>query len=298
MNATQRAEWLERRRNGVGSSDAPAILGVSPWATSLDVYLDKTGATNGKTVTKEMEWGLRHEPAIAAAYEDRTGCPLFTAGMICQHSQFPWMLASLDRIRKDPDDKRIVELKTCNPFTADEWGEEGTDQIPRTYIVQVQHQMAVTGYDLADVAVLIGLADFRIYTVPRCQPLIDVMIEREREFLDKVQSRTPPEPDWRHHVTLDTIRLLFGIEDETIHLDETAIDLVNRHEEAKARESAAKSDKDRAKAELLYMMRTASRAELLDGTVLSRKEVHRKAYHVKETSYLDFRIKRAKEILV
>ena len=38
-----RTEWLAERRKGVTSTDIAAIAGQSPWATALDVYLDKLG---------------------------------------------------------------------------------------------------------------------------------------------------------------------------------------------------------------------------------------------------------------
>lgn len=34
-------DWLEYRRQGIGGSDAAAILGVSPFATARDLYYDK-----------------------------------------------------------------------------------------------------------------------------------------------------------------------------------------------------------------------------------------------------------------
>ena len=34
-------DWLEYRRQGIGGSDAAAILGISPFATARDLYYDK-----------------------------------------------------------------------------------------------------------------------------------------------------------------------------------------------------------------------------------------------------------------
>ena len=46
VNAAEHAAWLEGRRQGIGSSDAPAVLGLSPWACALDVYSSKVEGTS------------------------------------------------------------------------------------------------------------------------------------------------------------------------------------------------------------------------------------------------------------
>ncbi len=36
-----REEWLAYRRQGLGGSDAAAVLGISPFRTAVDLYYDK-----------------------------------------------------------------------------------------------------------------------------------------------------------------------------------------------------------------------------------------------------------------
>ncbi|MDP3766551.1 MAG: YqaJ viral recombinase family protein, partial [Dehalococcoidia bacterium] len=68
------AAWLAARRAGIGGTDAAAILGLSPFRTPLDVYLDKTGAAQDeRTETQPMRWGKALEPVIAEAVEERIG---------------------------------------------------------------------------------------------------------------------------------------------------------------------------------------------------------------------------------
>lgn len=68
-----RQSWLEARRTGIGASDAPAIAGLSPWKTALAVYADKVNGAADHPLTPAQAWGLRLEPAIAAAYSEQTG---------------------------------------------------------------------------------------------------------------------------------------------------------------------------------------------------------------------------------
>ena len=53
--AMTREDWLQERRRGIGGSEAAAILGLSPWATPLDVYLDKIGEGEEVEETEAMQ---------------------------------------------------------------------------------------------------------------------------------------------------------------------------------------------------------------------------------------------------
>jgi predicted phage-related endonuclease len=47
---------------------------------------------------------------------------------------------------------------------AKEWGEQGTNQIPASYLYQVAYYSAICNVEKVDIAVLIGGQEFRIYT--------------------------------------------------------------------------------------------------------------------------------------
>ena len=38
-----RVEWLEARKDGLGASDAAALLGLSPWKTNVQLWEEKCG---------------------------------------------------------------------------------------------------------------------------------------------------------------------------------------------------------------------------------------------------------------
>lgn len=193
-----RAEWLQARRRGIGGSDAPAVVGVSPWRTPLDVYEDKIGEAPEREDNEAMAWGRALEPVIRQAYSDRTGRAVRLPGMLA-HPRHDWMLANLDGIAEN----RVLEIKTAR--TAKGWGDEGSDMIPLPYLIQVQHYMIVTACPVADVAVLIGGSDFRLYEVPADDELQAGIIEQEAELWDRIQRRDPPDP-----VTFAEVRKRFG----------------------------------------------------------------------------------------
>lgn len=184
-----RSQWLEQRRTGVGGSDVAAILGLSKWRTPLDVYLDKRGQGAPQPDNEAMRWGRYLEPVVRQAYADETGRELLVLPYIVRHPVHAHMLATLDGFTSDG---RIFEAKTTR--TGEGWGEPGSDDIPQPYLLQIQHYMEVTGFAVADVAVLIGGSDFRIYEVPADCELQQMLVQAEAEFWACVQRAEPPEP--------------------------------------------------------------------------------------------------------
>jgi putative phage-type endonuclease len=162
-------------------------MGLSKWATPLSVYLEKIGEGQPVEETPAMHWGTALEPVILSAYQDQTGLQIAAPGLL-RHDKHPFVIGTPDGIAVD----RIVEAKTAR--SAEGWGEPGSDEIPEPYILQVQHYMMLTGKALADVAVLIGGSDFRVYTVPADPELQGMMLDAEASFWSRVQDRIPPEP--------------------------------------------------------------------------------------------------------
>jgi len=182
-------EQLERRRHGLGGSDAPVVVGLSKWRTPFQLWQEKRGLVDSSVDENEaMRWGNILEPVIRQRYADETGC-VVTVPDTLTHPTHPYMLAHVDGMT---DSGRVLEIKTARDARG--WGESGTDEIPPAYIIQVQHCLAVTGAEIADVAALLSGQDFRIYYVPRNQDLIDMLIEQEAAFWEMVQSETPPPP--------------------------------------------------------------------------------------------------------
>lgn len=183
-----RSEWLAGRRLGIGGSDVAPILGLSPWRTPYQVWEEKTGRSTESHQSDAMYWGTLLEDDIAQAYATKTGLTIVKPDCSFRRADLPFMLANLDGLASDG---RVVEIKTAS--RGDSWGEPGTDEIPDYYMTQVQHYLAVTGRELADVAVLIAGRDFRIYHVKADAELQQMLIEQEAAFWELVKSDTPPE---------------------------------------------------------------------------------------------------------
>jgi putative phage-type endonuclease len=172
MDTTERAKWLADRRTGIGGTDIAAILSLSPYAGPIDVWMDKKSLSTPKTETPEMRMGKKMESVIRELYEEETGFTVIQPGL-CVHDSNPIIIGTPDGLVSPTSalERRILEIKTSR--SSQGWGEAGTDQIPQHYLLQCIHYMAVCDCDYADVAVLIGGSDFRIYNLQR-----DVELER------------------------------------------------------------------------------------------------------------------------
>lgn len=185
-------EWLEARLDGIGSSDAAVIAGERGSVFAL--WALKTRQAEPEPFdeqTRQMfDMGHRLEPVIADVYTERTGRPLRRVNQMLQHRDVEWAYASLDRVSAVKNERRIVELKT-NPWTR--WGIG--EPVPGDVQAQVQHQLFVTGYDVADVAVLIRGYELHIHEIPRDDVFIDNLVWLETEFMGWVKSGTRPPVD-------------------------------------------------------------------------------------------------------
>ena len=178
------------RMSGIGGSDAAIIAGISPWMTPLELYKIKIGEDASSEQSSAMHFGQKLERIVADEYARRTGSKLKNENKTFRHPNYGWMMAHIDRI---VNGEKILECKTASAYSADLWGESGSDEYPEYYKYQVQHYMCVTGYRNADIAVLIGGNDFRIYNVLRDDELIEYIVTKEKKFWDCVQTREEPE---------------------------------------------------------------------------------------------------------
>ena len=86
-----KAEWLRLRRNGIGGSDAAAIMGLSPWRTAMDVWLEKTGEfTRDDEENEQMYWGTVLEAVVAEEFTRRTGLKTRRRNAILQSRKYPF----------------------------------------------------------------------------------------------------------------------------------------------------------------------------------------------------------------
>lgn len=195
-NMTDKEKWHFERRLGIGGSDVAAILGMSPYKTAHHVWLEKTGRIEPEDLSRneKVHFGNVLEDVVAQEYTRRTKNKVQRHHQPYVHDQQPWLRANVDRIVVGK--RRLLECKTASAFTAkNNWGPSGSDQVPESYLLQVTHYMNVVGYDRADLAVLIGGNEFRIYHFKLNHDLNELVNQHLRDFwFHHVVADIPPEP--------------------------------------------------------------------------------------------------------
>lgn len=178
-------EWLELRKSKIGASDAPVILGVSPWKSPYQLWQEKLGLSNDHQMNSSMKRGHDLEPVALEKYNETVGYKL--SPTVVFHPKIEWMMASLDGLSEDR--KIAVEIK-C-PGKEDHFiASQG--RIPDKYFPQLQHQLAVIGLPMIH---YFSFSDenFHLVEVHRDEKYIEHLISEEGAFWNKVQNFECPE---------------------------------------------------------------------------------------------------------
>ena len=301
----EREEWLQQRKAGLGGSDIGAILGLSKFRTPVDVWMEKTGRTAGQDETLQMRFGSYAEDFVAHEYSAKTGRAVQRFTTMLHHSTAP-ILGNVDRLVIPEGQKRAahqreirtdrgLECKTVSAFATyndDEWGPEGTDQVPASYLVQCATYMALTGCQFWDLAALFGNQEVRIYNLNRDQDLEEEVIARADEWWTKhVIADVAPEP-----ICLSDVKALYPrVNEAVVEADETILHWAKVAEDAAKKACEYQSVADSAKTHLLSFMGDASVLKLDGNRILRRKLIQKKEYVVAASSYVDARFSTTKE---
>ena len=290
MDLPDERAWLEWRMGGIGASECAAALGISPYPeqTPYGLFMRKLGQVPEITMNEAMEIGILQEPVIAELYGRRTGHPIERRQVKLQNVERPFLRATIDGFR---DDGRPVEFKAVGGRSGAEWGDAGSDQVPFHYLCQVHHQLIVSGLLWADVAVLIGGQDFRIYTVQRDAGIDELIVPRLAEFWRHVEDREAPEPG---AADADLIARIAPAYPDSIELEEAVADLATRYAELGDEIRETEQRRKEVRAAIIRAMNDCQHGVFPDGRRVSRSVVERKEYTVKATTYVDFRISKPK----
>lgn len=265
-----RDQWLQVRKNGIGGSDAAAAVGLSPYKSQLELWLEKTGRDaelpkpDPDCTTEPVYWGTLLEPIVAAAYTKQTGNRVRKVNAVLQHPGISFMLANLDREIVGAPGVQILECKTAGEFGARLWREG----VPEYVQLQVQHQLAVTGKQAADVAVLLCGQKLEVHRIERDDELIARLVSLEAQFWEFVINDTPPPADGSESAER-ALRCLYPGNTNTVdfrhdrNLSATFADLVSVKADIKAREEQA----ERLKQTLMQAMGDASVAQFETGEI-------------------------------
>lgn len=257
-------EQLASRHLTLGASETAAVLNLSPFATPREIYDRKTLAVE-TPATDAMLSGTYLEGGIIAWLMDRIGCDIQT--------NFPTTIGPDGILSATPDGKislrpEGVEAKLSGK--PDEWGAEGTDEIPDHYLVQAQQQMYVMDWEVVwfPVLMLTGYTrEFKLFRVGRDEEAIGEIVEHATGWWKRhVVTRTPPP---NTSPTLELLKRVRREPESCVELGADALELVERWEASKATAKAASEAEEQAKALLLEQLGPAESGVLPDGRRLT-----------------------------
>jgi len=246
------ADWLEWRRKGIGGSDASVVCGINRYKSPVELWMDKTGQLSHQEAGEAAYWGTQLEALVKTEFTKRTGIEVMPAHILLQSEEHSFMLANLDGLCEHPNHGTcIFEAKTASAYKTSDW----EDKIPDEYMLQLQHYLAVTGYQGAYIAVLIGGNTFRWKFVERDDELIAMLIQFERDFWALVQAETPPPLDGSAaSAQFINERFPESAPQSKIELPDAAADLLFQHDTACEQLAQAAEYKQEAENLLKQMM--------------------------------------------
>jgi len=196
------AEWHRWRRRGIGASDAPVIMGETPFKTPRTLWSIKTGRMQEGPAGPAARRGRDLERFARRAYERQTGIQVEPLCLV--HQEFEWMRASLDGLSFDGT--TLLEIK-C-PLSLRDRASAQEGRIPSQYHAQLQHQLEVSGADRAHYWSFHG-SDGILVEIRPDREYAKRLVEAEAAFWNLVKENRWPElaneeldlsadPKWRH----------------------------------------------------------------------------------------------------
>ncbi len=217
------------RSKRMGGSDGAAVVGLSPYKTATDVFLEKTGRAPAQAVTEPMNWGNILEPVILDEYARRTGLHGLHRNrmadgtqQIIRHDKHPWLAGAPDAWTDD----RVVDAKSTGSRQVKRWGREGTDDMPEEHLVQVTLYADIRKVPKMDVPVLIDGRTFRIYSADYDPEFAGNVIQiLERFWVDNVLADKPPKPESTEE-RLAQVRAMYPENRTPIKISDRKVDLL------------------------------------------------------------------------
>ena len=152
LKASNREDWLQKRKQRIGGSEASAIVGMNPYMDNNDLWEIKTGRKEaGVSDNALMQYGRDAEPHLRELFKlDFPQYKLFyEENNIWLNDKYPFAHASLDGWLEDENGRLgILEIKTTNILSSmakEKW--KGC--VPANYHIQVLHYMMVMEAEFA-----------------------------------------------------------------------------------------------------------------------------------------------------
>lgn len=290
--------WWDARKTGIGASRAAAVLRIPPtdeqdaqdvsqYGGPLLVYHECRGELTPSPDNEDTLAGRALEAGVATLYEHRIGQSVIHPMPMYRHPEWSYMLATPD-VWVSPT--RGAELKVSNPQILARIRDQGVAEAVPDYVVQCQQQMAVMGWQVVDLAVLVGKR-LHVFELERSDELIEMLAEAEAELWRRIEQGDPPDFDPTEPRSLDLVKRLHpSIRPGIVRFPAHVVELQAEYEELCRQEREIGKRKEQIRAEQLYLIGDHEGGALPDGRYLRRSVQARKAYTVDAKEIVDSRV--------
>jgi predicted phage-related endonuclease len=290
------------RLQGIGGSEAYAAANImtpqmSSWATSqYELFNIKLGRQKEKDISDKpsVEWGSWLEGPVLEKINKTTKYQLRRDKSTHWSEKYPFMYAHIDATLVGNTieafgkryKKVIAEIKCPMTYSAKNYGEEGTDEIPVWNLMQCMHYLVVHP-DVNAVFVFVQLPHepLRHYVVKRDKELLDSYTQAVCRFWSFVQEakRNPnvkggPIPSTSHDFTIKN----WDHDDNFIKMTPEGEDAWNRTKERKVQAKLMEEADIEDKIIMQDSVGTAQGAMLSDGTKLKCIRKDNRSYEEKD----------------
>jgi putative phage-type endonuclease len=236
-------EWHAERSNGIGGSEVGTILGLNPYESAYALWAKKTGK-----ITSEIKenWAIRfgkafEDPILRLWAEEHPDWEVMTTGTYAD-GDCEYRHANPDAIARNiqSGELMVIEVKTARQT----W-----EQIPPSYLAQVQHYMGVLKIQRGMIVAVAGMT-WNEFEIPFSQEQIDVQNEYIEQFWNAVVHDIKPAWDGSES-TYNVVRAEKpGIEAVEVELGELGRNILKAQEKA----DTAARELLRLKSEVLSVM--------------------------------------------
>lgn len=182
-----REAWLENRKQYIGGSDASAIVGMNPWKSNVDLWLEKTGQIIPEDISGKdcVQFGIDVEPIIRELF--KLNYPQYEVHYVENNSwtndKYPFAAVSHDGwiTEKATGRKGIWECKSTE-IVSSMAKEKWSGRLPDNYYVQLLHSFVVR--EDCEFAHLTALLTFKFNEKELYQQIKNYHIERSEVQAD------------------------------------------------------------------------------------------------------------------
>lgn len=292
--------WRQARAGVITSTEVSALFGLSTYQTKLELWHRKKNKEIIKPEeTERMRWGRRLEETIAhgiakdnnfavVPFKEFIKIPELKIG-----SSFDYKILNID------DSPSILEIKNLDSLRyRDTWKIETGEPVeaPPYIELQVQHQLLVSGFETAVIAVFVGGNQLHLVKRKKIPEIQEKIINHVKDFWRSIETNNPPPPVFPQDSKFISSLYSQTTKGKVIQSDDQKLkELSLEYFELGKRMKKLQEEKNTAKAKMLTIIQDAYKV-IGDGYNISTGNVQEKEISYIRKGYRTFRVYKKLEV--